>query len=234
MTGKIVSVQVGMPQKLGGADGAGNTLAPWESGIYKSAVAGPVRAGKTGLAGDGQAFEEHGGPDKAVFAFAVENLEHWARELALGAVVHGAQGENLTTSGLLESSVCIGDIFTAGEVRLQVTQPRQPCWKIARRNDNRRELPALMEKTGRSGWYFRGVVEGYLEAGMDLILAERPAPSWSVERAFLTLRDLPATAAAARELMQVPALSQRWKESLRRGLEQGQAGDPAHRLYDTP
>jgi MOSC domain-containing protein YiiM len=229
---KILSVQVGLPQRLGKEGSADPRDLPWESAIYKSTVKGPVWAGKTNLAGDRQAFLEfHGGPDKAVFVFASENHAYWQKALDGADIPFGAQGENLTTSGLLESTVCIGDIFTAGETRFQVTQPRQPCWKIGRRNGNLKELPVMMEKTARSGWYFRVLQEGMVEAGMTLELLERPAPQWSVKRAFITLRDIPDTLEAARELAAVPQLSQRWRDSLLRCIALGRADDPTSRLF---
>jgi MOSC domain-containing protein YiiM len=231
ITGRILSVQVGLPRMLGNAGSADTMDSPWESGIYKAKVEGPVWVGKTNLAGDGQSFEEHGGPDKAVFVFASENHGYWQQELGLADAVAGSQGENLTTSGLLESNVCIGDIFLAGEVRFQVSQPRQPCWKVARRNANQKELPVLMEKTARSGWYFRVLQEGTIEAGVSLDLLERPAPAWSVERAFLALRDIPETQAAARELAALQQLSRKWRDSLLHCLARGKADDPFHRLY---
>ena len=91
---------------------------------------------------------------------------------------YGAFGENLTIAGLSEESVCIGDIFRIGDVTFEVSQPRQPCWKLARRW-RMHELLGLVVRNGRSGWYLRVLEEGWIEAGMPVELIERPNPAWS-------------------------------------------------------
>jgi MOSC domain-containing protein YiiM len=127
----------------------------------------------------------------------------------------GGFGENLTIAGLTEAAVCVGDVWRAGAVLLQVSQPRQPCWKLARRW-RVKDLPARVVETGRSGWYLRVLSEGDIEAGYGLELLARANPEWTIARANRVLyfhRNDPDESAA---LAAVPGLSSSWRESLSR------------------
>ena len=115
-----------------------------------------------GIAGDQQADREnHGGLDKAVLAYSADHYAFWRVHLNLPDMPHGGFGENLTIAGLDESSVCIGDRWQAGNVVFEVSQPRQPCWKMGRRW-NIADLPKQVIQNGKSGWYLRVLVEGEL------------------------------------------------------------------------
>ena len=142
--GSIVSVQVGRVAPLGSTDVS--------SAFVKHPVSGPVMAERLGLAGDQQAdLRVHGGPDKAIYSYPVEHYEKW-RALAPSAgalLVPGGFGENLTTRGLDEDHVCIGDIYRIGGATVQVTQPCQPCFKLAMRFNDRIISRAVM-RSGRS------------------------------------------------------------------------------------
>jgi len=131
----------------------------------------------------------------------------------------GAFGENLTISGLSEESVCIGDTFRIGTVIFEVSQPRQPCWKLARRW-RMNELTGLVVRNGRTGWYLRVKEQGWIEPQMPVMLIERPNPAWSIARANEILHhrrtDLPLTLALAA----VPGLADAWVEELRERAEQ--------------
>jgi MOSC domain-containing protein YiiM len=187
---------------------------PWTTGYSKEPVAGPVRLGRTGLVGDGHAdLVNHGGPDKAVLGYAAAHYAAWREELNQPDMPHGGFGENFTIAGLSEADVCIGDVYTIGEAKVQVSQPRQPCWKTARRW-RLKELPKRVIETGRSGWYFRVLAEGIVEAGLSVERVERPCPSWSVARAnevFYRGQDDRNTTA---ELAALPLLSLAWREHL--------------------
>ena len=138
--------------------------------------------GATNLEGDGQAdLENHGGVDKAVLAYSADHYDKWRHELGMD-MPHGAFGENLTIAGLNERSVHIGDVFGIGEARFEVSQPRQPCWKLARRW-RMHELPGLVVQNGRSGWYLRVLKPGRIARQMPVTLLERPNPEWSIARA---------------------------------------------------
>ena len=190
----------------------------WHSGIYKEPVSGPVWAGRTDLAGDGQVDSRvHGGPDKAVYAYPSEHYPLWRQELGLPEMTNGGFGENLTVEGLLEDEVCIGDVLQAGGAVLQVSQPRGPCWKLARRW-NFRGLEKRFSQTGRTGFYLRVLQEGYLSAGDRLERIERPAPQWSVLRAHRLLEDARSDPQAAADLAALELLSQSSRRDLKKHL----------------
>ena len=157
---------------------------PWQTGFYKEQVDGPRWLAQTNLAGDGQAdLVNHGGPDKAVLAYASEHYPSWRERLQKPDFPHGAFGENFTVDGPTEDSVNIGDIYRLGGALVQVSQPRQPCWKLGHRFGIA-TVPATVVTTRRSGWYYRVIEEGSVAAGDALALVERPLPEWSVERVF--------------------------------------------------
>lgn len=172
----VVSIQTGRIAPLGPEGVA--------SGFVKSPVAGPVRIGRLGLEGDEQAdLTVHGGPDKAVYCYSFDHYCRWLDELPRHrlALVPGGFGENLTLTILDEDAVCIGDTFTLGTATLQVTQPRQPCFKLGLRfGDN--SLGKHMMQTGRSGWYVRVLHEGTVRTGDTVQFTARPNPGWSVTR----------------------------------------------------
>src|ERR1700684_3044472 len=130
----LTSLQVGMPRNYGFEDAADTHDKSWTTGFFKAPIDGPIFVGTTNLAGDGQAdLKNHGGVDKAVLAYSADHYPKWRDELGMPAMPHGAFGENLTFAGLSEESVSIGDILRIDAVTFEVSQPRQPCWKLARR-----------------------------------------------------------------------------------------------------
>jgi MOSC domain-containing protein YiiM len=209
------SIQIGAPKDYGFEDAIDPHDKPWKTGFFKTPIEGPVLVGTTNLAGDGQAdLKNHGGIDKAVLAYNAAHYPNWRNELRMPDMPFGAFGENLTITGLSESAVCIGDVFRIGTVMFEVSQPRQPCWKLARRW-RMHELTGLVVRNGRTGWYLRVLEEGWIEAQMPVELIERPNPSWSIARANEILHhhrtDLPLTLALA----EVPGLADSWVEELR-------------------
>src|SRR5665213_1189585 len=210
----LESVQIGAIRNLGHEDAADLHDQPWTTGFFKIPVRGPVYVGVTSLDGDGQAdLVNYGGVDKAVLAYSADHYPKWRRELQLPEMPYGAFGENLTISGLNEELVCIGDTFRIGPVKLQVSQPRQPCWKLARRW-RMHELTGIVVRNGRTGWYFRVEEEGEVEAGMPVTLIDRPNPEWTVARANQILHHMKMDLAATLELSHVPELAESWVEEL--------------------
>jgi MOSC domain-containing protein YiiM len=214
----LVSLQVGLTRMHGHADAAEAMDREWTSGFYKSPVSGPVWLGTTNLAGDGQAdLENHGGPDKAVNAYPSEHYPGWREELQLDVLPFGAFGENFTLGGLTETTIAIGDVFEVGGAIVQVSQPRQPCWKLARRW-RIKDLAARVIQTGRTGWYFRVLQGGYVAAADALQRIERPHPEWTIAAAndvmYHRREDRDVTAA----LSECPALSASWRAALRKRL----------------
>src|SRR5690606_15630671 len=150
------------------------------SAIAKTPRSGPVRIGELGLDGDEQGDRRvHGGVDKAVHHYPFEHYARWRAELGPLPVLAapGAFGENLSSAGLDESNVCLGDRYALGSVVLEVSQGRQPCWKL---NDRFgvRDMARRVQDTGRTGWYYRVLQPGVARAGDTLQLLERPCPDW--------------------------------------------------------
>ena len=210
----LVSIQVGLPRAYG-REGADDPMdRPWETGFFKQAVDGPRWLGKTNLVGDGQAdLVNHGGPDKAVLCYAASHYPGWRAELQRPDLPHGAFGENFTIDGLTEETVCVGDVYRLGEAIVQVSQPRQPCWKLAWRW-RLKELTALVERSGRTGWYIRVLEEGEVRAGLGLTLLKRPYPEWTVKRATFVMRHRQQGRTVAGELAGCEALAASWRDRL--------------------
>jgi MOSC domain-containing protein YiiM len=206
----IVSIQVGRTAPLG-PDGV-------PSGFVKTPVSGPVEAGTLGFEGDEQAdLTVHGGPDKAVYFYPAAHYPRWAADVPRHQpiLVPGAFGENLTVSELDEGSVCIGDVVTVGAAEMQVTQPRQPCFKLGLRFEDN-TLGRIMMETGRTGWYARVLKGGPVSPGDGVRTVARANPAWTVarfNRFILSKRDDRADLA---ELADLEGLAAGWK---RRAVE---------------
>ncbi|KAB2858353.1 MAG: MOSC domain-containing protein [Sphingopyxis terrae] len=156
------------------------------SAIDKRAVEGRRAVGALGIAGDEQAdLSVHGGPDKAIHHYPRDHYGWWAETIGDHALLQdaGAFGENISTSGLTESAACIGDRYRLGSALVEISQGRQPCWKLGHRFGIP-TLPATVVTSRRGGWYYRVIEDGAVGAGDALELIERPLPDWSVERVF--------------------------------------------------
>lgn len=213
LTGRIVSLQVGMPHKRVSPQGR-----DWHTAIHKTPVAGRVPLGAENLAGDYQANRKyHGGPDKAVCAYSAEHYPGWRALLAPVEVPFGAFGENVTVEDMTENIVCIGDVFRVGTATLQVSQPRQPCANVSKRW-NCPDLPARIVETGRTGFYLRVLEVGEIGAGDTLVLLERAHAGWTLARANTLMYDDAADRAETEALRALPLLSAEWKRILGRKL----------------
>jgi MOSC domain-containing protein YiiM len=164
---RIVSVNVGLPREV-----------VWkginvQTAIFKEPVAGMVAIQKLNLAGDQQAdLTVHGGTEKAIYAYPVEHYEYWRRQLPEVVLSWGAFGENLTTEGLGEDTLCIGDLLRVGSATLRVTQPRMPCYKLELRF-NRDDMIERFLVSGRSGFYFSVIEPGDVGAGLKIEILNR-------------------------------------------------------------
>ncbi len=158
----VVSINVGQPRQI---EQAGRTVM---TSIFKVPAKGRRELRGNNIEGDRQAdLRVHGGPYKAVYMYPEEHYSFWKAELGLETLEYGAFGENLTTRGLLEEKIRIGDQFRAGSGVLQVTQPRMPCFKLQLRF-GRSDMVKKFWQSGRSGVYFSINREGFLEAGDQL------------------------------------------------------------------
>jgi MOSC domain-containing protein YiiM len=205
---KLLSIQVGLPAEHG-ADTISKKS--WHSGIFKYPVEGRVWLGAINIAGDGQDdLKNHGGPYRAVLAYSADHYPEWRAELDRPDFPYGAFGENFTIAGLNEETVCIGDIYAVGDVRIQVSQPRMPCWKLARRWGIK-DLTARVDEKARGGWYNRVLQEGYVEAGQDMTLLERPYPRFKVSFVYALISEWIEDAAAIAELSTLEPLTDSWR-----------------------
>jgi MOSC domain-containing protein YiiM len=214
----VVSVQVGRAKTYGDFSGAGAKPGSWKSGFVKSIVQGPVLLRVDGVQGDQQAdLVHHGGVDKAVLGYAQENYSLWDQEIGY-RFPNGGFGENLTFAGLSELSVCIGDRYQIGEVVLEVSQARIPCWKINRRW-NRDDLLQCVRETGRTGWYFRVLQPGAVRAGDAVHLLLRQAPEWTISRVNDAIHQRSNNRAALARLAQLPWLAASQRDVIQRRLQ---------------
>ena len=201
------------------------------SAIDKRPLDGAVVIGELGLAGDEQGDPRvHGGPDKAVHHYAFEHYAAWRDELGESPLLRapGAFGENISTRGLDEGSVCLGDRFQLGSALLEVSQGRQPCWKL---NDRfgAPDMARRVQATGRTGWYYRVLQPGNARAGDALRLDARPHPEWTLRRLNALLFDRVLSREALEPALQLPLVPS-WRKLIERRLQQGGVEDWGRRI----
>ncbi|OMD41355.1 MOSC domain-containing protein [Paenibacillus odorifer] len=213
---EIISLNVGRPVTV---DYRGK---PLETGIYKMPVNGAVELHTNGFVGDGQAdLKHHGGPDKAVCAYPIEHYSYWEKQLGK-KLEYSAFGENITTAGLLETDVCIGDVYEIGTTVLQVSQPRYPCFKISQKLGPA-DLPAQVLDTRYSGFYLRVLREGEISTGDAIVKKEDGAGGVSVAHVLHLMQVGLQEEAALAELAELEALSAVVRNKFRKqlGLSEG-------------
>lgn len=203
---RLLSLRVGGIQDFG-PDGQ-------PSAIAKLPVDRALSVDASGLAQDQHADRvHHGGIDKALHHYPAEHYAVWAAELPQRAAsfVIGGFGENISTLGLTEDNVCLGDIFQVGSVTLQVSQGRNPCWKL----NHRFGVPDMVRRvqdSGRTGWYYRVLAAGCMAPEDALTLVERPLPEWSLARLFRVLHAARPDRHALEELAESSVLGASWRE----------------------
>jgi MOSC domain-containing protein YiiM len=222
---RIDAVLAGAPALLSD----GKTL----SSMGKRPLAGPADVGPEGLLADAQADRSvHGGPEKALLHYA---FDHYAAFAAEGAgsperlAGPGAFGENISTVGITEADVHIGDVVRAGGALLQVSQGRQPCFKLNLWH-GRDDMSYRVQKTRRTGWYYRVLEPGPIAAGDTLAVIERPQPDWPLARAQEVLWLRTGERAEIAALAALPELAESWRRTLLKRLESGTVEDWTRRL----
>lgn len=214
----VVSVNIALPQEVAWQGKVVRTS------IFKQPVDGDVRVQAEHLEGDGQAdLRVHGGPDKAVYAYPQEHYSYWQKYLAPEQLVAGCFGENLTTSGLLESHVRVGDQFQVGTAVLLAVQPRRPCVKLDIRLQQK-GLVQQFEQAQRSGIYFRVVQEGVVQAGSAITLVQRSPYEVTIQDMVESNQPGFRHKEKLRQLLALPYLSPTWRERLARQLTALEAG----------
>ena len=209
---RIVSLNIGRPTLLV------RNGRQYSTAFNRKPVVGSVRLEVDGFEGDRVAdAESHGGPDKAVCCYPHEHYAHWNRELG-SALVVPSFGENLTTEGLAESELCIGDVFRIGDTVLQISQPRQPCWKLANNHENP-GLPKLINEMGYTGFYLRVLKTGQFASGDTITLSERPHPGLTVLLATRTFLAHRPDRGLLKCIVRVPELSASWQKRMADKLE---------------
>lgn len=205
------------------------------SGIRKMPVTGGIEARASGLPGDEQGDRRHhGGPDKALHAYASGNYPQWIAQLPdlVDQFRPGAFGENLVIEGAAEADIALGDIWRLGGALLEVSQGRQPCWRLNLRF-GRPDMARLVQANGRTGWYFRVLEPGTIAAGDIARLDSRPHPGWTIERTSRLLYHDCLNTAALAEFAALPGLPESWRKLAETRLATGQIEDWTRRI-DTP
>lgn len=210
----------GMPAKTGK-----------QSAIDKHPVGAPVAVDTLGLHGDEQGDRRiHGGPEKAVHCYPWQHYADWRHDIGPLPVLEraGAFGENLSWAGGDEHDVCLGDVWRIGSVTLQVSQPRQPCWKLNVRF-GRDDMSVLVQQSLRIGWYFRVLEPGRLQAGDAAVLLERPHADWSVARLAGLVRDRETDPALLDVVLALPLVDS-WRRLFERRRQSGAVEDWTARM----
>lgn len=207
-----------------------------KSAICKQRVTGPVSIGPEGLTGDTQADKQHhGGPDQAVHHYAYDYYERWRREYpeASGELSEpGFFGENVSTLGMTEEDVCVGDRYRLGSSVLEVSQGREPCWKLAHRI-GRPEFAQRVQELGATGWFYRVLESGVAAPGDRLELLERPHPEWSIARLMEGYYLRPLDRDFLEGMVGLGPLSVGWREKAQKRLDTG-AVEPWSRRLTIP
>ena len=212
---KLVSVNVGLPRKIAYQGYAVST------GIYKEPVDHRVMVRAENVDGDRQGdLTVHGGVDKAVYAYPLEHYAYWQKELGGGGFPYGQFGENLTVAQMAEDEVHIGDVFGIGGAELEVSQPREPCYKLWMKMDLP-EFPRMFLASGRVGFYFRVRREGEIGAGDAIVRIKADTAQISIADLWRLRYVDKDNLELTQKAVDLPALSPSWRKPLARRLGSG-------------
>ncbi len=214
--GRVLSVNVGTVREF---EYNGR---PAKSAIWKSPAAGRIAAQGVNLDGDDQADRRaHGGPDKAIYAYAVEDARWWEQEIGR-PLAYGEFGENLTTEGIEVNYALVGERWEIETTVLEVSEPRIPCWRLGvRMNDP--IFPRRFAEAMRPGAYLRIVVEGNIGAGDEIRVLEKPGHSLTIRDVFrIYTRDRDEV----ERLLAVPRMSESWRRWANDFLQRAKGRSP--------
>ncbi len=224
---RIASLNVGGPKPLAYRE------KHVRSGFVKAPVSQAVWLSATNLDGDRQAdLRVHGGEEKAVCVYPLEHYPYWEKQLGRELPV-ASFGENFSTEGFTESTVCIGDVFRVGEAEqaplVQVSQPRQPCFKLGARHETP-ELVLWVQESGATGFYFRVLEEGEVRPGDGLLLVERAHPGASVAEANRVMHHDKRDLEGLKRLAGIQELAPSWREKFEKRLSGTAREDDSARI----
>ncbi|WP_411828327.1 MOSC domain-containing protein [Paenibacillus elgii] len=221
-TVEIVSINTGKPKEVQFNSKDVST------GIFKTPVDGELFLSWVNFEGDGQAdLVHHGGREKAICVYPYEHYPFWEKELQR-TLAYGAFGENLTVRGLLEEDVCIGDMFKLGEAIVQVSQPRQPCYKLSVRY-GLPDMPVKLQETGYTGFYFRVLKEGVVSRCDGLTRIFSHPKGITVSYANRIMHRDKDHVEGIKKILEVEELSVNWRKTFAKRLD-GIATDTTERL----
>ena len=201
----LESVNIGKITELNHANGT------VKSGIFKTPTEKIITITHNGINGDAQAdLKAHGGPDKIICVYPAEHHDWWHKELNIN-FQSGYAGENFTTKGLIEDLVCIGDQYQIGAAILEVSQPRQPCYKLAARHGDK-SIAKKVQQAGKTGFYFRCIQAGDVQAGDEIELIQRPNPEFTIQNANHLMHIDKMNIELMQKYIHLKELSQSWKQ----------------------
>jgi MOSC domain-containing protein YiiM len=207
---RVLSINVGLPREI---EWRGETVL---TSIFKEPITGRVRVARLNLDGDRQSdLTVHGGRDKAVYVYPSEHYPLWRQELPGVDIPWGMFGENLTTEGILEDAVHVGDRLRAGSAEFVVTQPRMPCFKLGIRFDDPHMVKRFLH-SGRSGFYLAVLREGDVAAGDSLEFISRDEQQFTIAEVAHMYTGGSPDQERLRRLSELPALPERWREHFRK------------------
>ncbi len=205
------------------------------SGINKKETFAREKVLLNGFVNDEQADKKHhGGPDKAIHQYAFEHYTWWKETLGTQKkpiYQAGAFGENISSIGMDESTVCVGDKFRVGSTILEVSQARQPCWKLNIRFSYP-DMSQMVQDNYRTGWYYRVLQEGAIQAGDHFVLLERPLAQWPLRKLLDVLYRDVLNYALLEEMTTLAPLAESWKKTAQNRLQTGVVENWNKRLFN--
>ena len=210
---KLLTVSVSLRKEV---PYMGKTVA---TGIFKEPVSGRVMLRTLNLDGDQQVdLKGHGGIYKAACVYSTENYDHWARELGRNDFKHPQFGENFTVEGMPEDEIHVGDVFRIGDARVEVTQPRVPCYRLGIKMENV-QFPKMFLQSCRVGFYFRVLAEGEVGAGDTIEVLTRDPAGMSVRDVCHLYYFDAKNLEDSKKVIKIRALSPGWREGFEGRLE---------------
>ena len=205
---RLLAISVALPATI---DFESRTVV---TGICKEPVDTPVMARKLGLAGDGQAdLDAHGGGDKAIYVYSNDNYRYWQQQFEWPEIIYGRFGENLTVEGMTDEQIHIGDTLTIGALKVQVTQPRIPCYKLGLKM-GMADFPRRFLRSGRVGFYLRVLEEAEISVGAAFEVIERDPVGLTIKESVQALLPGPEQQSVIERVLAIKALSAAWRVSL--------------------